>query len=46
MSSGGSAAGTPESSTINTEMTIYVKGKISGRDILISGEKSKKYYDR
>ena len=46
MSSGGSAAGTPETSTINTEMTIYVKGKISGRDILISGEKSKKYYDR
>lgn len=46
MSSGGSSAGTPESSTINTEMTIYVKGKISGRDILISGEKSKKYYDR
>lgn len=46
MSSGGSSAGTPETSTINTEMTIYVKGKISGRDILISGEKSKKYYDR
>ena len=46
MSSGGSAAGTPETSTIITEMTIYVKGKISGRDILISGEKSKKYYDR
>ena len=46
MSSGGSSAGTPEASTINTEMTIYVKGKISGRDILIYGEKSKKYYDR
>ena len=46
MSSGGSSAGTPETSTINAEMTIYVKGKISGRDILISGEKSKKYYDR
>ena len=46
MSSGSSSAGTPETSTINTEMTIYVKGKISGRDILISGEKSKKYYDR
>lgn len=46
MSSGGSSAGTPSTSTINTEMTIYVKGKISGRDILISGEKSKKYYDR
>ncbi len=46
MSSGGSSAGTPSISTINTEMTIYVKGKISGRDILISGEKSKKYYDR
>ncbi len=46
MSSGGSSAGTPETSTFNTEMTIYVKGKISGRDILISGEKSKKYYDR
>lgn len=46
MSSGGSSAGTPETSTINTEMTIYVKGKISGRDILISGEKSKKYYSR
>ena len=46
MSSGSSSAGTPSTSTINTEMTIYVKGKISGRDILISGEKSKKYYDR
>lgn len=46
MTSGSSSAGTPETSTINTEMTIYVKGKISGRDILISGEKSKKYYDR
>ncbi len=46
MSSGGSSAGAPSTSTINTEMTIYVKGKISGRDILISGEKSKKYYDR
>lgn len=46
MSSGGSSAGTPSTSTINTEMTIYVKGKISGRDILISGEKSKKYYSR
>ncbi len=46
MSGDSSSAGTPETSTINTEMTIYVKGKISGRDILISGEKSKKYYDR
>ena len=46
MSNGSSSAGTPSTSTISTEMTIYVKGKISGRDILISGEKSKKYYDR
>lgn len=46
MSSGSSSTDTSSTSTIDTEMTIYVKGKISGRDILISGEKSKKYYDR
>lgn len=46
MSNGSSSAGTPSTSTISTEMTIYVKGKISGRDILISGEKSKEYYSR
>lgn len=46
MSSGSSSTDTSSTSTIDTEMTIYVKGKISGRDILISGEKSKKYYSR
>lgn len=44
--SSGSSTGTSSTSMIDTEMTIYVKGKISGRDILLSGEKSQKYYSR
>lgn len=47
MSSGSSATSNANSdTTISTEMTIYVKGKISGKDILISGDNAKKYYGR
>lgn len=47
MSSGSSATSNANSdTTISTEMTIYVKGKISGKDILISGDSAKKYYGR
>lgn len=47
MSSGSSATSNANSdTTISTEMTIYVKGKISGKDILISGDNTKKYYGR
>ena len=43
------AAGSSGASTdtnISTEMTIYVKGKISGKDILISGDNARSYYGR
>ncbi len=43
--SAGSSTSTTDSN-ISTEMTIYVKGKISGKDILISGDNAKKYYGR
>nr|DAW64004.1 MAG TPA: hypothetical protein [Caudoviricetes sp.] len=47
MSSGSSSTSNANSdTTISTEMTIYVKGKISGKDILISGDNAKKYYGR
>ena len=47
MSSGSSATSNANSdTTISTEMTIYVKGKISGKDILISGDNAKNYYGR
>lgn len=47
MSSGSCATSNANSdTTISTEMTIYVKGKISGKDILISGDNAKKYYGR
>lgn len=47
MSSGSSATSNANSDTTSsTEMTIYVKGKISGKDILISGDNAKKYYGR
>lgn len=41
---GSSGAGTD--TNISTEMTIYVKGKISGKDILISGDNARNYYGR
>ncbi len=41
---GSSGAGTD--TNISTEMTIYVKGKISGKDILISGDNARNYYRR
>ena len=41
---GSSGAGTD--TNISTEMTIYVKGKISGKDILISGDNARRYYGR
>lgn len=41
---GSSGAGTD--TNISTEMTIYVKGKISGKDILISGDNARSYYGR
>lgn len=43
-STGSSAATTNEN--ISTEMTVYVKGKISGKDILISGDNARSYYRR
>lgn len=33
-------------SNISTEMTIYVKGKLSGKDIVISGDNARNYYGR
>ena len=41
-STGSSASTTNEN--ISTEMTVYVKGKISGKDILISGDNARSYY--
>lgn len=43
-STGSSASATNEN--ISTEMTVYVKGKISGKDILISGDNARSYYGR
>lgn len=43
-STGSSASTTNEN--ISTEMTVYVKGKISGKDILISGDNARRYYGR
>ena len=43
-STGSSASTTNEN--ISTEMTVYVKGKISGKDILISGDNARNYYGR
>ena len=43
-STGSSASTTNEN--ISTEMTIYVKGKISGKDILILGDNARSYYGR
>lgn len=43
-SAGSSGASTD--TNISTEMTIYVKGKISGKDILISGDNARSYYGR
>lgn len=43
-STGSSASTTNEN--ISTEMTVYVKGKISGKDILISGDNARSYYRR
>ena len=44
-SSIGSSASTTNEN-ISTEMTVYVKGKISGKDILISGDNARSYYGR
>ena len=48
VSTGGSSASASSTSTqdISTEMTVYVKGKISGKDIIISGDNARKYYAR
>lgn len=43
-STGSSASTTNEN--ISTEMTVYVKGRISGKDILISGDNARRYYGR
>lgn len=43
-STGSSASATNEN--ISTEMTVYVKGRISGKDILISGDNARSYYGR
>ena len=43
-STGSSASTTNEN--ISTEMTVYVKGKISGKDILIAGDNARSYYGR
>lgn len=36
----GSSTGTNDVQTIQTEMTVYVTGRISGNDILLSGQKT------
>lgn len=41
----GSSTSTTDSN-VSTEMTIYVKGKLSGKDIVISGDNARKYYGR
>lgn len=43
--SAGSSTSTTDSN-ISTEMTIYVKGKLSGKDIVISGDNARNYYGR
>lgn len=43
-STGSSTSTTNEN--ISTEMTVYVKGRISGKDILISGDNARRYYGR
>lgn len=43
--SAGSSTSTTDSN-VSTEMTIYVKGKLSGKDIVISGDNARKYYGR
>lgn len=45
-SSTGSSASSTTNENISTEMTVYVKGKISGKDILISGDNTRSYYGR
>lgn len=45
-SSTGSSASSTTNENISTEMTVYVKGKISGKDILISGDNARSYYGR
>lgn len=45
-SSTGSSASTTTDSNLSTEMTIYVKGKLSGKDIVISGDNARNYYGR
>ena len=45
-SSGGTSSQSVESQSISTEMTIYVKGKIDGKDILLSGQRAAQYYGR
>lgn len=43
--SAGSSTSTIDSN-VATEMTIYVKGKLSGKDIVISGDNARNYYGR
>lgn len=43
--SAGSSTSTTDSN-VTTEMTIYVKGKLSGKDIVISGDNARNYYGR
>lgn len=43
--SAGSSTSTTDSN-VSTEMTIYVKGKLSGKDIVISGDNARNYYGR
>lgn len=45
-SSGSMSSQGAEAQSISTEMTIYVKGKIDGKDILLSGQRAAKYYGR
>ena len=45
-SSTGSSASSTTNENISTEMTVYVKGRISGKDILISGDNARSYYGR
>ena len=45
-SSSGVSSARSETQTIQTEMTVYVTGRISGSDILLSGKKTQDNYNR
>lgn len=44
--SGGGGMGASQIQTIQTEMTVYVTGRLSGNDILLSGKKTQNNWNR